>query len=460
MAALTGNSPSSTFHQLLQMGSSNTGLLSTLQPVQDGSGTSSILQLSTSQVDIDGIFSVTGNTLAVLSASSINGNNTGDQSLAGDVTGSATSVITTTISSNAVTYAKMQQGAARTLIGNSTASIANVTAITLGATLGFSGTVLQTLAHVGDATSAANSNTMVVAAINGATLGTTTATSGNILIGSGTQWVTRGVSGDATINSTGTLTLGTNTVTYAKMQQVAAHKLLGNTTGSIANITEIPTSTFLQSLNKQLFAASGTYTPTANMVYCIIECIGGGGGGGGCANSGAAAENMGGGGGGGGYSKITVSAATIGASQTVTIGAAGQGGASGSNPGNNGGTTSVGTICIANGGTGGAASSPGATAAGGAGGTAGTGDIATTGQTGQLGIFSTVNTSVVVGGMGGNSGGGLGQGATSPSANSGGNGATGYGGGGGGGYTTSASGARGGGAGSIGYVLITEFIAV
>jgi hypothetical protein len=46
-----------------------------------------------------------------------------------------------------------------------------------------------------------------VAKINGATLGTTTATSGNILIGSGSQWGTQTVSGDATLGNTGVLTL-------------------------------------------------------------------------------------------------------------------------------------------------------------------------------------------------------------------------------------------------------------
>lgn len=47
-----------------------------------------------------------------------------------------------------------------------------------------------------------------VAAINGATLGTTTANAGNVLIGSGTTWVTQAFSGAATIGSTGVVTLG------------------------------------------------------------------------------------------------------------------------------------------------------------------------------------------------------------------------------------------------------------
>ncbi len=46
-----------------------------------------------------------------------------------------------------------------------------------------------------------------VAKINGVTLGSTTATSGNLLLGSGTQWVTKAMSGDATITSLGAVTL-------------------------------------------------------------------------------------------------------------------------------------------------------------------------------------------------------------------------------------------------------------
>lgn len=52
--------------------------------------------------------------------------------------------------------------------------------------------------------------------INGVGLGSTTATSGNLLIGSGTQWITNAISGDGTLGSTGTLTITkTNGVSFA-----------------------------------------------------------------------------------------------------------------------------------------------------------------------------------------------------------------------------------------------------
>src|SRR3974390_2022679 len=84
------------------------------------------------------------------------------------------------------------------------------------------------------------------------------------------------------------------------------------------------------SVKIQVFTGAGTYTytPSAGMVYCIIECLGGGGGGGG--GAGTANYALGAGGGGAGsYSRALVSAATVGVSQTVTIGTAGSGGAAG-----------------------------------------------------------------------------------------------------------------------------------
>lgn len=107
-------------------------------------------------------------------------------------------------------------------------------------------------------------------------------------------------------------------------------------------------------LNIQVFTYTGssqTYTPTPGMSYCTIEVIGGGGGGGGMAVTGSHAS-AGSGGGAGGYARLTASAATIGASQTVTVGAAGGGGAAGAHNGTGGGTTSVGSLVSATGGGG------------------------------------------------------------------------------------------------------------
>jgi hypothetical protein len=188
--------------------------------------------------------------------------------------------------------------------------------------------------------------------------------------------------------------------------ETATYVLTSN--GASAQPTFQPASggSAFQSVNIQTFTASGTYTPTAGMKYCIIEAVGGGGGsssgtnggnggnttvgslitcnggfagnflsgapggqggtstggnvniqggssqsqssviiggssyfsGGGAvafsthniaANSGAGAAGPRVGGGAGGYSRLVASAATIGASQVVTIGAGGIAGSSG-----------------------------------------------------------------------------------------------------------------------------------
>ena len=212
------------------------------------------------------------------------------------------------------------------------------------------------------------------------------------------------------------------------------------------------------SIVTQAFTASGTYTPTTGMKYCIIECIGGGGGGGGVQGT-ASHYYCGGGGGSGGYSRLIASAATIGSSQTVTIGAAGSGGSAGANNGGSGGATSVGSICVANGGTGGEYGNSSQVARGGEGGTAGTGDIAFPGAPGDHGFYNALNNSIgTASGAGGSSifgGGARGDRGTAVNGvNAGGRGS-----GGSGAEAGQASNVAGGN-GSAGYVFITEYVVV
>jgi hypothetical protein len=212
------------------------------------------------------------------------------------------------------------------------------------------------------------------------------------------------------------------------------------------------------SINVQTFSATGTYTPTSGMVYCIIECWGGGAGGGGIAGS----SIQGGGGGGGqagGYSRKFASATTIGASKTVTIGGAGNG-SGGNVTGGAGGNTSVSTICVALGGAGGGGS-------GGAGAIGGylislsgaVGDITSVGMGGLSSIGG--NTSVYGNsGQGGSSligSGGTGINSIATSGATGSN-ATGFASGGAGAAANGTTSSFSGGNGTGGYVVITEFI--
>lgn len=212
-------------------------------------------------------------------------------------------------------------------------------------------------------------------------------------------------------------------------------------------------------VKEQVFTSSGTYTPSAGMLYCVVEAVGGGGGGGGVAGS-SGSIFTGAGGGAGGYSSSILTAADIGASKAVTIGAAGAGATTGANTGGTGGDTSLGSLVVAKGGIGGTGGSSSAVATGGAGGAAssGTGTFKHNGAPGGSGFYSTSLTIIGLSGFGGSSrfGGGAPAASNVAGANPG-VAASLYGSGGGGGYVNNSTATTTGGAGSAGLVLIREF---
>lgn len=246
---------------------------------------------------------------------------------------------------------------------------------------------------------------------------------------------------------------------------MASETVKGNATGSAGPPTDITFTalatalsvavTAVKSVRRQIFSTSGTYTPSTSMIYCLVEAQGGGGGGGGAAGT-SAQSASGGGGGGGEYGNQVFAAATVGASQTVTIGAVGAAGTAGANNGTNGGTTSLGSILTALGGVGGTGASSSATmgfgAQGGAGGTGGTGsNYAVPGAPGGSGL-ALGSGAAAQGGRGGASFFGNGGGGGVTAAGSAGTG-YGAGGGGGGAGATSTAGA----AGTAGFIVVTEF---
>ncbi len=255
--------------------------------------------------------------------------------------------------------------------------------------------------------------------------------------------------GVVTINSSGgnaITTLGANT------QGVVTCILTSGTTAASWSSLSSNSSAAITQVNMQKFTATGTYTPTSGMKYCIIECWGSGGGASGCPSASVGGIQFGSGGGAGSYSRKISTAATIGASQAITVGAAGGGGAAGTNNGTAGGAVSLGSICVANGGAGGVASN-----AGGLGGTAGTGDITATGEPGVGAWGASINTVVAYTcGKGGSAL--VGGGGNVTVAAGTGNAGTGNGSGGGGGLSTNGGAAAAGGAGTVGMVFVTEFI--
>lgn len=156
--------------------------------------------------------------------------------LTGDVTSSANS-FATTIANGVVTYAKIQNVGASSLIGNPTGGSTVASEITLGATLAFSGTAIQTVAHTGDVTSAANSFALTIAN-----------------------------------NAITTAKINNSAVTYAKIQNVAATSLLGNPTGGSTVTSEITVGATLAFVSTalQTLAMTGDVTTSANSFATTI----------------------------------------------------------------------------------------------------------------------------------------------------------------------------------------------
>lgn len=149
----------------------------------------------------------------------------------------------------------------------------------------------------------------------------------------------------ATGTSGATIPLLNGTNTWSAVQTYSAGQIV------------LGTHVVINQVAIQSFSAGGTYTPTTGMVYAIAELCGSGGGSGGVAATGAATSAAAAGGSAGSYAKVLLTAAQVGASQTITIGAAGAAGTAGANSGGNGNTTSIGTLVSCPGGIGGGGSS-------------------------------------------------------------------------------------------------------
>lgn len=226
--------------------------------------------------------------------------------------------------------------------------------------------------------------------------------------------------------------------------------LLDNTSASDWR-SDIGLANAFTNVVRRTFTSSGTYTPTSGMVYCVVEAVGGGGAGGSVDGS-AGSVTAAGGGASGSYSVLRFTAADIGASQTVTIGAGGTPGAAGANVGGNGGTTSLGSLLLAGGGGGGQPST-GSGNVGRGGDPSGTGSFV--GNAGGAGFVSIGVAAYTYSGAGAGSYFGGGTRGTYAAAAF--NAPANTGGGGCGAHSNDAT-DRAGGAGGSGILIITEFI--
>lgn len=195
----------------------------------------------------------------------------------------------------------------------------------------------------------------------------------------------------------------------------------------------------------QTFTVAGTYTYTApvGLVSAVIEVQGGGAGGNGTSIVSGTA-----GGGGGAYTKKTFTAATVGVSQTVTIGAGGVGGLTTVGNPTAGGASSFGALLTANGG--GASTNNSDTP--GSGGVASGGDVNINGGAGGIG-----STGGSAAGNWGGTGGWSFFGGIAPNSIADAGGSSGGYGSGGGGTAKNAAAHPQGGPGGDGIVTVTEY---
>ena len=190
-------------------------------PSSGGATTPAFRALAIADLPASGVTAGSYNNVTVNAAGQVTGGtNTGyltanqSISLTGDVTGTGSTSIGTTIAANAVTYAKFQQVAAKSLVGNSTAGTANTQGITLGTGLSFTGTALGLTSNtISGVALGSNLNTLTIgtglsgSSYNGSGA-VTIANTGVTSIAAGTGISASGSTGAVTLTNSGISTSG------------------------------------------------------------------------------------------------------------------------------------------------------------------------------------------------------------------------------------------------------------
>jgi Repeat of unknown function (DUF5907) len=208
---------------------------------------------------------VTGTNLTGTHTGTSSGTNTGDQAivLSGDVSGSGSTGITTTIGANKVTYAMLQAVSSSSKLLGSSASGTAVQEITLGTNLSITGSTLNA--------AGSGSGTVTSVAISGGTTGLTTSgspitTSGTVTLG-GNLAIANGGTGAATAGGAlSTLGAYSNTNPSGFTSNVGTVTTVSVTnangvSGTVATAPTTPAITLiLGAITPTSVAASGTVT--------------------------------------------------------------------------------------------------------------------------------------------------------------------------------------------------------
>ena len=213
------------------------GVLGNIQEISVTSGLSlsgNTLGMSNSGVVAGTYNSFTVNSKGIITNATTKSYGAGSQviTLSGDVSGSGTAGITTTIGANKVTYAKIQQVSGNKILGNPSEILGNVKELALTSGLSLSGNTIG-LSNSGVVAGtynsvAVNSKGIITSASNKDYITNQTITLSGDITGSGSSGIST--------------TIGSNKVTYTKIQQVSGNKLLGNPSGVLGNIQEIQTT--------------------------------------------------------------------------------------------------------------------------------------------------------------------------------------------------------------------------
>lgn len=214
---------------------------------------------------------------------------------------------------------------------------------------------------------------------------------------------------------------------------------------------------------RKVFTAGTTYTKPAGLKAAFVEVQAAGGGGGGASAAGVTnGVKCAAGGGSGAYRSGYILAASIGASETITVGAAGSAGSTAGSAGGSGGASSFGSLITCTGGGGGSGATFDVTVTtrgsqpAGVGGTGTGGDSGSNGVSGGVGIVFSGGLGISGSGAGSR----LGVGPSGRTEGSNGDSGRGYGAGGAGAVAGVPAGidtARSGGAGAPGIVVVWEF---